>query len=83
VARKASRPVAVERVRVRWWIVGGRPGGRDVGVIWGVGLGGILMVVWNMVFGWFVILLCSSRKCQLVALSFYVVYLAFKRRKCK
>jgi hypothetical protein len=33
VARKASRPVAVERVRVRWWIVGGREEGRVVEVI--------------------------------------------------
>lgn len=42
MARKASRPVAVERVRVRWWMVGEREEGRVVEVIWGVGLGGIL-----------------------------------------
>ena len=42
MARKASRPVAVERVRVRWWRVGGREEGRGFEVMWGVGLGGIV-----------------------------------------
>jgi hypothetical protein len=34
--------VAVERGRVRWWRLLERRGGREEGVIWGVGLGGIV-----------------------------------------
>ena len=41
MARKASRPVAVERVRVRWWMLVEREEGRADEVIWGVELGGM------------------------------------------
>lgn len=44
MARKASRPVAVERVRVRWWMVVEREEGRVVEVIWGVVLGGMVLI---------------------------------------
>ena len=44
MARKASRPVAVERVRVRWWMLVEREEGRAVEVIWGVGLGGMFVL---------------------------------------
>ena len=43
MARKASSPVAVERVRVRWWMLVEREEGRAVEVIWGVGLGGMVV----------------------------------------
>ena len=42
MARAASRPVAVERVRVRWWMVVEKEEGRVVEVIWGDGLGGMV-----------------------------------------